>query len=302
MYMDKKITVSICIPAFNEEKNIGRLLHALLLQHTHTITIQKIVVVSSGSTDRTPRIAQWFVARHPKISLIHENARLGKANAINSFLKDANEEIVIIESADTLPLPSTIERLCSPFHKDKKIGMTGGAPIPVNDPNTFLGYIIHAWWWFHRNIPRFGELVAFRNILPEISNTTAVDEAYIQARLIKEGYKAVHVDEAVVRNKGAETVRDIIKQRRRIFNGHARLYEEEHVKIDNMTKSSLYLLLFKFQIHSLKELLWLLGGIGLELYTRILGAYDTYVTKDNPVVWDVASSTKSLHLGEEAYI
>ena len=22
----------------------------------------------------------------------------------------------------------------------------------------FLGFIIHTWWWFHRNIPRFGEI------------------------------------------------------------------------------------------------------------------------------------------------
>jgi len=26
--------------------------------------------------------------------------------------------------------------------------MTGGAPIPVNDPHTFLGFIVHTWWWF----------------------------------------------------------------------------------------------------------------------------------------------------------
>ena len=61
----------------------------------------------------------------------------------------------------------TIEKLCEPFLRDEKIGLTGGAPIPVNDPNTFLGYIIHAWWWFHRNIPRFGEIIAYRNILSQ---------------------------------------------------------------------------------------------------------------------------------------
>ncbi len=290
----KLLNVSICIPAYNEGNNIKQLLIALTKQNTHLVKINKIVVVSSASTDGTDSIVEEFSKNYPFIKLIKQNKRLGKAIAINEFLKTTNDEIVIIESADTVPNSDCIENLCLPFLKDKKIGMTGGAPHPVNDPNTFLGYIIHTWWWFHRNIPRFGEIIAYRNVLEQIRPTTAVDEAFIQAKMVQLGYKIVHVDTAVVTNKGAENISDLIKQRRRVMNGHARLYHHEHIKIDNMTKSSLKLMLFKYKFNNLKEVIWFLGGMCIEIYARILGAYDLYIAKTNPFVWDIASSTKEL--------
>ncbi len=299
--MNNKLSVSICIPAYNEGKNIRKLLDALHMQITDKININKIVVVSSGSTDETENIVEEYCHKYPNFHLIRESKRAGKACAINAFLKTVDDEVVVIESADTVPTPETIEKLCEPFLKDKKIGMTGGAPVPTNDPNTFLGFIIHSWWWFHRNIPRFGEIIAYKNILPQIRGTTAVDEAYIQAKMVQLGYKIVHIDDAVVTNKGAETIKDLIKQRRRVMNGHARLYKNEGVKIDNMTKSSINLLLFKFKLRNLKELFWLIGGICIEIYARLLGAYDFYISNKNPFVWDIATSTKEFAV-EEAIV
>lgn len=297
-----QLSVSICVPAYNEEKNIRQILTALLKQKVSQIHINKIVVISSGSTDRTNEIVQEMQKKSSKIMLITEKVRTGKAAAINKFLRIINDDVIVIESADTIPKSEAIEKLCRPFLHDKKIGMTGGAPIPVNDPNTFIGYIIHSWWWFHRNIPRFGEIIACKNILKSIPESSAVDEAFIQADLVKKGFKVIHVDEAQVHNKGPETVGDLIKQRRRIFNGHSRLYQEEKVKIDNMTKSSLKLLLFEFKIKSLKHLIWLIGGVLIEIYSRFLGFYDQYVYKINPNIWDTARTTKDLAIKVEEVV
>lgn len=287
------LSVSICIPAYNEGKNISHILRALLNQQTKRIVINKIVVVSSGSTDNTESVTRKFQKSDSRIHLICQRVRAGKAAAINAFLKTVDDSVVVIESADTIPLPNTIELLCVPFLENDQIGMTGGAPIPLNDEDTFIGSIVHTWWWFHRHIPRFGEIIAYRNLLPQISPTTAVDEAYIQAKLIQLGFKAVHVDTAVINNKGPETLGDLIKQRRRIFNGHSRLFESEGVKINNMTKSSLKLL-FTYRPKSFKHFHWLLAGIAFEFYARLLGAYDIKVKKLNPFVWDTATTTKYL--------
>lgn len=270
-----------------------------MAQQTEQINIRSIVVVSSGSTDRTDTIVAEYSKRDTRVHLLKESRRNGKAAAINLFLKTAKEKVIVIESADTIPIPKTIEHLCLPFTKDKTIGMTGGAPIPVNDPDTFIGYIVHAWWWFHRNIPRFGEIIAFRNIIPSVAANTAVDEAYIQAKMIQKGYQVVHVDEAVVSNKGPENVGDLIKQRRRIFNGHARLHRDENIHISNMTKSSISLLLFKYEIKSIKHFFWLVAGIAIEVLSRFLGAWDTHVRKLNPFAWDTATTTKDLSLAFE---
>jgi len=289
-----QVSVSICIPAYNEEKNIRKILSGLIHQKTDQVLINKIIVISSASTDNTDLIVSEYAKKDNRIILHRQKNREGKAAAINIFLKMVDDPIVVIESADTIPNEDTIENLCRPMIENPEIGMTGGAPIPVNDRNTFLGYVIHTWWWFHRNIPRFGEIIAYRNILDNISHTTAVDEAYIQAKIIQLNLKVVHIEKAIVYNKGAETVKDLIKQRRRVFNGHARLHKEENIKINNMTKSSLKLLLFKYQIHSLKELIWLFGGILVEMFAQCLGYYDMKISKRNPFIWDTAVSTKTL--------
>jgi biofilm PGA synthesis N-glycosyltransferase PgaC len=297
-----QLSVSICIPAYNESKNISRLLTALLNQKSEVIHINKIIVVSSASTDDTDAIVETFSQKDNNISLIKESKRNGKATAINKALRHIDDPIVVIQSADTIPAPDAIEQLCKPFLTDEKLGMTGGAPIPTNDPNSFIGYIIHTWWWFHRNIPRFGEIIAFRNILSEVAATTAVDEAFIQAKMVQLGYKVVHIDEAVVYNHGPENVGDLIKQRRRIFNGHARLHRDENIRISNMTRSSLYLLFFQYEIKSLKHFFWLVGGFAIECWSRILGAWDTHVRGINPFTWDTATSTKDFSLAlEEVY-
>jgi len=289
-----KVSVSICIPAYNEERNIKKILRRLLQQKTDRVFINKIIVISSASTDYTDLIVTEYAYKDNRIILHRQKQREGKAAAINAFLKMVDDPIVVIESADTIPEEDTIENLCRPLVEDSQIGMTGGAPFPVNDRNTFLGYVIHSWWWFHRNIPRFGEIIAYRNILDTISKTTAVDEAYIQAKIIQMDLKVVHIENAIVYNKGAETIRDLIKQRRRVFNGHARLHKEENIKINNMTKSSIWLLLFKYQIFSLKELVWLFGGILVEVYAQMLGYYDMKISKINPFIWNTSKSTKEL--------
>ncbi len=288
------LNISICIPAHNEGKNIGKILRALLAQETSCVKIESIIVVSSASTDETDFIVKGYASIYPHVFLLQQTERQGKAAAINAFLRIVKTEIVVIESADTIPAKDCIEKLCLPFLNDETIGMTGGAPHPVNNPDTFLGYIVHAWWWFHRNIPRFGEIIAYRNILHEVSPTTSVDEAYIQAKMTQMGYNVVHVDEAVVRNKGADNISDLIKQRRRVMNGHARLYKEEKIKINNMTKSSVKLLLFEYKFDNPKQLIWFMGGMGIEIYARILGWYDFSIKGKNPFVWEMAGSTKDL--------
>ena len=71
-----------------------------------------------------------------------QDQRFGKASAINLFLKNTSADIYVIESGDTLPGKDTIEKLLRPFLVSE-IGMTGGHPLPQDDPNRFLGFTIH---------------------------------------------------------------------------------------------------------------------------------------------------------------
>jgi biofilm PGA synthesis N-glycosyltransferase PgaC len=50
--------VSIAVPAYNEERNIGELLDTLRAQRVKRAKIVEVVVVASGCTDRTAEIVR----------------------------------------------------------------------------------------------------------------------------------------------------------------------------------------------------------------------------------------------------
>ena len=95
--------VSIGVMAYNEESNVGRLLEHLSGASAPDAEIAEIIVVSSGSTDGTDGIVEEWEKKDPRVRLIREEERRGKASAINLFLSEARGDILILESADTLP-------------------------------------------------------------------------------------------------------------------------------------------------------------------------------------------------------
>ncbi len=295
--MSKENEVSVGIFVYNEEKNIKHILNALLKQKEDKIKIKEIIVVSSACTDNTDNIVRDFSKKNKKIRLIPQEKREGKASAINLFLKDAKSSLVVIESGDTIPRPDCIENLCRPFLEDEKIGLTGARAIPTNDKNTILGGIIHYWWWMHNELPRFGEMIGFRRELaPQISDKTAVDEAYIEAMVLAKGYKCKQIPNAVLENHGAESFKDLIKQRKRIYIGHKRLNQEKKYLVNSFNSQKLMKLTFRYiaKEKSLKTVFDIFIGILIEIYSRILGSWDIYVANKNPYAWDIAKSTKKV--------
>src|ERR1700693_5878321 len=109
-----KLTCSTGVMAYNEERKIGQLLGALVSQRTSQVTISEILVVTSGCTDRTESIVRDWMARDPRIQLLVQAKREGKASAVNAFLRQARERIVVLCSADLIPEPDTIERVLLP--------------------------------------------------------------------------------------------------------------------------------------------------------------------------------------------
>ncbi|MFH1460518.1 MAG: glycosyltransferase [Candidatus Omnitrophota bacterium] len=289
--------ISLGIMAYNEAGNIGRLLQSILEQKFTSGKLVEIIVVASGCTDNTEDILKFFKEKDKRIILISQAKREGKASAINQFLAKATSEVLIMESADTIPDKDTLEKLVAPF-SDPQVGMSGAHPVPINSPDTFLGFAAHFIWAKHHQIalisPKMGELVAFRNFVKKIPMNTAVDEASIEAIVAEAGFKIIYVPEAIVQNKGSETIADFIKQRRRIFAGHKYLMKTQKYKVSthNPTKIMLKMALEKKNWWNIKKNIWICAVILLELFCRFLGYYDFLIGKDDHSVWEIAASTK----------
>lgn len=70
MSIDIEITVGIC--AYNEEDNIERSIRSVYEQDTDGIMINQVIVVSSGSTDRTDEIARSMLPEYDNLKLLSQ--------------------------------------------------------------------------------------------------------------------------------------------------------------------------------------------------------------------------------------
>lgn len=271
-------------------------MNALLNQDTNLIRIDEIFVISSGSTDQTDTIAEEFADKG--IILIKQEEREGKASAVNEFLKASRNNILVLESADTYPEKTTIERLCTQF-EDESIGMVGAHIIPKNNDQTFMGYVVHLIWNLHHQIamksPKCGEMIAFRRIFDTIPIDIVLDETWIEYEITKRKHRIVYTPEAIVYNKGPESIGDFLKQRRRITYGYIDLFKRTKYKASSQNLSLLLSIIpTNFPLHSFTKWPWFLATIMLEGIVRFLGFYDYYIKKRRHSIWEIAQTTKDI--------
>jgi Glycosyl transferase family group 2 len=143
-----------------------------------------------------------------------------------------------------------------------------------------------------RDAPKLGEVVAFRNVVPRIPLDTAVDEMSMQALITQLGYRLVYEPHAIVYNRGPATVRDFLRQRRRIYAGHLRIRQQQGYAASTMSAARVgRALLALHPFTSPCAACWTLGAVGLEALARGLGHYD-YRRHRPHHVWEMVASTK----------
>ncbi len=94
-------SVTIGIPAYNEEANIGNLIVKLLTQKLSGITLSEVIVVSDGSTDGTIKMVKSINDR--RIKLVINKRRIGLNASQNIILRNSNSDILVLLDADVLP-------------------------------------------------------------------------------------------------------------------------------------------------------------------------------------------------------
>jgi cellulose synthase/poly-beta-1,6-N-acetylglucosamine synthase-like glycosyltransferase len=301
--MDKgRIKCSVGITAYNEEANIGRLLQAMLDQQLYEVEITEIFVVASGCTDRTEDIVRDYARMDSRIHLLVQERREGKTSAINLFLKHAGERICVLESGDTLPREDTIDKMVRMF-RDPAVGMTGAQKVAVNTPDHIVGVLSHLRLKMEHQlcleIPRLGELIAFRKVFDALPPDVAMDEAFVEAFVIRRGMQVRYAPDAVVYNMGPENVSDFVRQRRRNYAGHLYLKDKYGYQVSSLENTRVVRLALE-EVWGAIRLVGTLGILAvLEFYSRLLGAWDYRVKKRKHVVWDMAWSTKDPGRGVE---
>ncbi len=136
-------SVSILIPAHNEEKVIGRLLERVT-ELTYPKDKLQVIVVDDASTDGTGAIADDYHQKHPYIEVLHRErgkGGKGKAAACNEGFSKSRGEILLCFDADYYPTRDIVEKLASKF-VDPTVGAVQGRVVVLNEPQNIVTRLV----------------------------------------------------------------------------------------------------------------------------------------------------------------
>lgn len=123
--LDAYPSVSVVIPAYNEEASIRRTLDGVLALDYPDF---EVLVVDDCSTDNTFRRLLPY-AREKRIRLVRKRRNEGKAMALNDAIPATRGELLLIMDADAVPDPGLLRALVPHFKSPRVAAVTGNPRV-----------------------------------------------------------------------------------------------------------------------------------------------------------------------------
>jgi cellulose synthase/poly-beta-1,6-N-acetylglucosamine synthase-like glycosyltransferase len=136
-------SVTILIPAHNEEKVIGRLLQRIT-ELTYPKNKLQVIVINDASSDQTGLIADGYKNTYPFIEVLNRDKDVGgkgKAQAMNDGFSKSTGEIVLCFDADYYPQKNIVEKLVGEFI-DPNVGAVQGRVVVLNEPENIVTRLV----------------------------------------------------------------------------------------------------------------------------------------------------------------
>ena len=219
-------SISIIIPAYNEEKTISKCIESVL-ESDYPKEKLEVMVVDDGSTDKTREMA-----KRKKVRLLTQN-HTGKSDALNLGIKNSRKEFVLCLDADSFLEKDCIKELVKPF-SNKKIGATS-ASIMVKNRKSVLGSFQNIEYAYHNLIrssfsKAFNQGVWFmgaascyrRDVLEKIGmfeKESLTEDIDASLKIKNHGYTTYNVDKAFVKTIVPESLQKFCEQRKRWWAG-----------------------------------------------------------------------------------
>ncbi|HLF65882.1 MAG TPA: glycosyltransferase family 2 protein [Saprospiraceae bacterium] len=128
-------TLSVIIPAYNEEKTIVTILDKVAKADLGTDMHLEMVVVNDCSRDNTEAVLNEWIASHPNVKLnyFRHEVNKGKGAALHTGIAKATGDFIIVQDADLEYDPNEFVLLLQPIldgHADVVFGsrFMGGKP------------------------------------------------------------------------------------------------------------------------------------------------------------------------------
>lgn len=224
---------SVVIRAYNEEKHIGRLLEGIRQQ---TVRDVEIILVDSGSTDKTVPIAESFGVRVVRIP--SEEFTFGRS--LNFGLGETTREFVVIASAHVYPVyPDWLESILRPF-EDDRVALTYGKQRGPDFAKFSEQQVLHQWF---PDVSKPNQETAFCNNAnaairrslweesPYDETLTGLEDLAWAKQAKEKGYKIAYIAEAEIMHIHNESPRGVYNRYRREAMALRKIYPEAHFNL-----------------------------------------------------------------------
>ena len=136
--MTEPLTISLVIPAYNEEAYIGACLDAVARNvQPHVL---EVIVVDNNSTDRTAEV----IAEYPGVVRVFESEK-GITKARQCGFAHARGDILAFVDADTLPPEGWVDQIKKSFAEEPGLACLSG-PYLYYDLSRFRRMVVSAWF------------------------------------------------------------------------------------------------------------------------------------------------------------
>ncbi len=231
-------TVSIFIPAHNEEVVIEQTLKAMSRLYYPKDKLE-VIVINDNSSDRTGEIAASFTVKFPFIKVIETkppNKGIGKSSALNEALRQTSSEVIVVYDADNTPERMAVWYLVMGLLNDKEAAAVVGKFRVTNAKNTWLTRFINIeticfqwmaqggrWKWFKvATIPGTNFAIR-RSVMEELGGwdvKALAEDTELTVRVYNLGYRIRFFPAAITWEQEPETLKVWWRQRSRWARGN----------------------------------------------------------------------------------
>lgn len=227
-------SVTIIIPAYNEEKSVGKCLTAVQIQDFKGK--MDVIVINDGSTDRTAE----FASKYP-VTLINLRHNVGKAKALNIGVSNSKGDILIFSDSDSYLASDAVSSIIKCFKEHPVVHAVAGNILidesrgKANILTQFqiLEYRIEQE--INRNLQSLsgrvlicpGPLFAVRRIVIEgvlFSDRSIIEDAEFTVRVLQKSMKIIREPAAKAYTEVPESLGDWANQRIRWWFGGLQIW------------------------------------------------------------------------------